>query len=115
MVGMGMEGTQGQAKLHAGQRSLDDASTHTRPHQRLLVEFLPRIEDAKKRALQARGMDMKDAWYLAILATDPDYEGRGQSLISCPSAQPFTLHRVCLIAGEGAVQGYWVNAHPPRG
>ncbi|VDB84631.1 unnamed protein product [Peniophora sp. CBMAI 1063] len=48
-----------------------------KPFQRMILEFSPRIEKAKKQAFGARGTNMKDAWYLGIAATDPDYEGHG--------------------------------------
>ena len=50
---------------------------HTHGCQRMFKEFLPRIEESKRQAFLARGKKLEDAWYLGILATDPDHEGHG--------------------------------------
>ncbi|KZV69029.1 hypothetical protein PENSPDRAFT_652717 [Peniophora sp. CONT] len=43
----------------------------------VILDYLPRTHKVTEQALQARGMELKDTWYLGIVATDPDYEGRG--------------------------------------
>ena len=43
----------------------------------MLMDFIPRTDKVKKDAFRARGMELKDAWYLGMVATDPDHEGRG--------------------------------------
>ncbi|KZV74861.1 hypothetical protein PENSPDRAFT_748964 [Peniophora sp. CONT] len=44
---------------------------------RMLLDFLPRTEKVTKQALRTRGLGLKDAWYLGIVSTDPEYEGLG--------------------------------------
>ncbi|KZV77435.1 hypothetical protein PENSPDRAFT_858 [Peniophora sp. CONT] len=48
-----------------------------KPLQRMLLDFIPRTDKVKKAAFQARGKEIKNAWYLAVVATDPDHEGHG--------------------------------------
>jgi len=45
--------------------------------KRFYLEFTPRTEQVKKRTFASKGEDVNNAWYLVIVATDPDHEGHG--------------------------------------
>ncbi|VDB86618.1 unnamed protein product [Peniophora sp. CBMAI 1063] len=48
-----------------------------RPFKRMVLEFVPQVEKVEKQAFSTRGKNMKDAWHLGIVSTDPDHEGHG--------------------------------------
>lgn len=58
-------------------RFLHFTSAHTHVHQRMVLEFVPQTEKIEKQAFKARGKELKDAWHLGIVSTDPDHEGHG--------------------------------------
>jgi hypothetical protein len=45
--------------------------------QKIFLDFIPAIEKVNKQAFAAKSLNEAESWYLCIVATDPDYEGRG--------------------------------------
>lgn len=83
----------------------------------MLVDFVPRAEKVKKQAFRAHDKDIKDAWYLAIVATDPDHEGRGLSaafIIDCSLSCRMRV-RLHLHDGQRTVQNYRLSSYSPGG
>ena len=66
--------------------------------KRLTEDFVPRTEKVTKGAFKENGKAYKDAWYLGIVSTDPDFEGRGTyrayvSRTACSDMTPKVIPR----------------------